>query len=93
MGESKPAEGPNITTNANVPKDEADSKTKDATQFFDLSKYAARSATKIATLTDPMSFILSNVEVIRVNDGTARAPHETCLRQTPDPMIVAIFIF
>jgi hypothetical protein len=30
---------------------------------------------------------LPNVEMIRVNDGAARAPHETCLRQTPDPMI------
>jgi hypothetical protein len=87
MGESKPAEGPNITTNANVPKDEADSKTKDATQFFDLSKYAARSATKIATLTDPMSFILSNVEVIRVNDGAPAAPQQACLRKTSDPAI------
>ena len=29
----------------------------------------------------------SNVEVIRVNDGAARAPHETCLRKTPDPVI------
>jgi hypothetical protein len=29
----------------------------------------------------------ANVELIRVNDGEARAPHETCLRQTSDPMI------
>jgi hypothetical protein len=28
-----------------------------------------------------------NVEVIRVNDGAARASHEACLRRTPDPMI------
>jgi hypothetical protein len=28
-----------------------------------------------------------NVEMIRVNDGAARAPHETCLRQTSSPMI------
>jgi hypothetical protein len=31
--------------------------------------------------------IPSNVEMIRVNDGAARALHEACLRQTPDPMI------
>jgi len=28
-----------------------------------------------------------NVEVIRANDGAARAPHEACLRQAPDPVI------
>jgi hypothetical protein len=28
-----------------------------------------------------------NVELIRVNDGAARAMHETCLRQTSDPLI------
>jgi hypothetical protein len=28
-----------------------------------------------------------NVEMIRVNYGAARAPHETRLRKTPDPMI------
>src|SRR5580658_4630912 len=27
------------------------------------------------------------VEMVRVNDGAARAPHETCLRKTPDPVI------
>jgi hypothetical protein len=31
--------------------------------------------------------ISANVEMIRVNDGAARAPHETCPRKTPDPMI------
>jgi hypothetical protein len=30
---------------------------------------------------------LPNVEVIRDNDGAARASHETCLRQAPDTMI------
>ena len=30
---------------------------------------------------------LSNVEVIRANDGTARAPHETCLRKESDTTI------
>ena len=29
----------------------------------------------------------SNVDMIRVNDGAARASHETCLKQTPDPVI------
>jgi hypothetical protein len=33
------------------------------------------------------SVITANVELIRVNDGAARAPHETCLRQTSDPLI------
>jgi hypothetical protein len=34
--------------------------------------------------------MLHNVELIRVpNDGAARATHETCLRKTSDPMIVA----
>jgi hypothetical protein len=31
---------------------------------------------------------LSNVDVIRVNDGAARAPHETCLRQASGPVSV-----
>ena len=31
--------------------------------------------------------ILANVEMIRVNDGAARALHEACLRQTPDQVI------
>jgi hypothetical protein len=31
--------------------------------------------------------MLPNVEVIRVNDGAARASHETCLRKAPDPVI------
>jgi hypothetical protein len=26
--------------------------------------------------------------MIRANDGASRAPHETCLRKAPDPMIV-----
>src|SRR5580698_5129359 len=31
------------------------------------------------------SRIEANVEMIRVNDGAPRAPHETCLRKTSDP--------
>ena len=34
-----------------------------------------------------MGSILSNVEVIRVNDGAARASHEACQRKTSDPVI------
>jgi hypothetical protein len=35
----------------------------------------------------------SNVEMIRVNDGAARAPHETCLWRTSDPMIGSALSF
>jgi hypothetical protein len=35
----------------------------------------------------PAHLDIPNVEMIRVNDGASRAPHEACLRQTPDPMI------
>jgi hypothetical protein len=31
--------------------------------------------------------VLPNVELIRVNDGTAGALHQPCLRKTPDPLI------
>jgi hypothetical protein len=31
--------------------------------------------------------VLPNVEMIRANDGAARATHETCLRKASDPMI------
>jgi hypothetical protein len=31
--------------------------------------------------------ILPRVEMIRVNESAARAPHETCPRQAPDPII------
>jgi hypothetical protein len=30
---------------------------------------------------------LPNVDMIRANDGAARASHETCLRQASDPVI------
>jgi hypothetical protein len=30
--------------------------------------------------------VVTNVEMIRANDGAARVPHETCLRKAPDPM-------
>jgi hypothetical protein len=33
------------------------------------------------------SLFQANVEVIRATDGAARAPHETCLRKAPDPLI------
>ena len=36
---------------------------------------------------DAARVIQPNVELIRANDGAARAPHETCLRQAPDPVI------
>ena len=31
--------------------------------------------------------VVANVEVIRANNGAARAPHETCLRRASDPLI------
>jgi hypothetical protein len=31
-----------------------------------------------------------NVDMIRANDGATRAPHETCLRQAPDPVIGSV---
>jgi hypothetical protein len=34
-----------------------------------------------------VNYVCPNVELIRVNDGAARASHETCLRKTSDPSI------
>jgi hypothetical protein len=61
---------------------------------FRLSSRTSRSVAALAKLVNAKTrkeirsvFKLSNVEVIRVNDGAARASHETCLRQTSDPLI------
>jgi len=35
---------------------------------------------------------MANVEMIRANDGAARAPQETCLRKAPDPMIGSAYV-
>jgi hypothetical protein len=35
----------------------------------------------------------ADVELIRLNDGAARASHETCLRKTSDPSIGSVSWF